>query len=150
MRKLVLVAGILALLAAACGGGATGTVGGGGTTTPTDTATAAPVTLQGPVNNEGTEDLTSQAMSIQFSIEADDFYFKPTFIKATPGASVNIEVENEGDTSHTFTIEDLDVDEQVAVGQKSETTFTLPSSGVVNFVCTIHVGQGMQGAFYFT
>jgi plastocyanin len=145
---------VIGLAATACAKSTT--AGSGTSTTPTPTASIspAPVKLPGQVTNKGTEDLTGQGKSIDFSLEADDeeggFYFKPTFIKATPGATVTVEVENEGNATHNFSITTLDVDQDVAMGEMKEVTFTLPASGVVTFFCKFHVNSGMQGAFFFT
>jgi plastocyanin len=88
-------------------------------------------------------------------MEADDednltkFYFKPTFVRVTPGGKVTVKVENEGNTDHNFSITALNIDQTIAKGQDKEITFTLPSSGAVAFFCKFHVGSGMQGAFFF-
>ncbi len=146
---------VLGLAATACAKSTT--AGSGSSTTPTASATgSAPVTLSGKVTNKGTKDLTAMGKTIDFSIEADDednlstFYFKPTFVQVTPGGKVTVEVENEGTVKHNFSITALNIDQNVDKGAKKEVTFTLPSSGVVNFFCKFHVGSGMQGAFFFT
>jgi plastocyanin len=108
-----------------------------------------PVTLSGIVNNQGAKDLSSKGSSIDVEVEQDDFYFAPTFIKAAPGATVKIEVANEGKTQHTFTIDALGVDQALNPDEKKDVTITLPTAGVVNFYCRFHRPRGMQGAFYF-
>jgi plastocyanin len=147
MRRSVLVAAALALLASACGGGQAG--GGGSPTAPPGgggSPAAPPVQLQGRVNDHGTKDLGS---ATQLDMAVDDFFFAPTFVKAAPGATLTLELENEGGVPHTFTVESLGVDETLQPGDRREVQLTLPQSGVVNFICRFHVGQGMQGAFFF-
>lgn len=109
----------------------------------------APVTLSGTVNDRGTTDLRPAGATIDVRLEQDDFSFAPTFLQATPGASVKVRLENVGQNPHTFTIDDPKVDQEVQPDGNTVVTFTLPSSGVANFYCRFHRGSGMQGAFYF-
>ncbi len=87
MRKPVLasfaltVACVLAF--AACGSSGKSSSGGG----------QAPVALSGRLNNHGMKDVSAQAAPT-IEIEADDFYFNPTFIKAKPGTTVTVELKN--------------------------------------------------------
>jgi plastocyanin len=105
----------------------------------------APVELSGEVNDEGTEDATG---STTLEMEADDFYFGPTFVKATPGSTLTITVENEGDASHTFTVDDQSIDTEVEPGSSADVDVTVPDSGNVAFYCRFHISQGMQGAVF--
>jgi plastocyanin len=107
-----------------------------------------PVTLQGKVNNKS----TATVKKGKISVEADDFYFKPTFLKAKPGTTVTVSLKNDGKTQHTFTIDALGVDQTLNPDQKATVTVTLPASGAANFYCRFHgptgTNQGMQGAFF--
>jgi plastocyanin len=148
VRRTLVVIFIVALVPAACGDdgsdGAKGTTGG--STQPT--RTGAPVSLPGKVNDHGNADLSGNGASTQLQMEADDFYFGPTFVRAAPGQRVNVELENEGEANHTFTSPSLGVDQEVKAGAKAEVEVTLPATGdAVPFFCRFHVGQGMQGAF---
>jgi hypothetical protein len=60
-----------------------------------------PVSLSGSVNDKGTEDLTGKG-DTSVEMEADDFSFEHTFLKVDPGQKVEVELENEGDATHTF------------------------------------------------
>jgi plastocyanin len=157
-RRLIVLAGIV-LLAASCGDDDDSDAGGsttppaseapsesGAPTSPGSEAPSgsAPVSLQGQVNNEGTAEIGDEV-----ELELDDYYFGPTFMKATPGATVTLELENEGDDTHTFTIDALDVDQEVAAGDTAEVEVTLPEEGTVMFYCRFHRDRGMQGAFFF-
>ena len=129
------------LLLGACGDGdggsdSSGSDGGGG---------GGPVELSGEVNDEGTEDATG---SDALEVEADDFYFGPTFIKATPGSTLTLTVANEGDANHTFTVDDQNIDTEVDPGASADVDVTVPDDGTVNFYCRFHLGQGMQGAVF--
>lgn len=111
---------------------------------PTAAGTAPPVSLEGTVNNEGIAQLRGDMLEM----ELDDFDFEPTFVQAEPGTSVTIEMHNEGDAAHTFTIDELGIDEVVDPGQRVEVEVTLPDELPQRFYCRFHVGQGMQGAFF--
>jgi plastocyanin len=143
MKRMAVLAAIFALVAVSCSGGTTqGKARSGG-------VSGAPVNLPGTVKDKGTRDLSSEGKTITLTMEADDFYFDPTYIKATPGAMVKVQVKNEGAAGHSFTIDALKVDEVIQPGEQKDVTFTLPVFGNVNFYCRFHRTQGMQGAFYF-
>jgi plastocyanin len=171
-RKFLIALAGLALVAASCGddddsGGSQGTTAPigtpaatTGTSAPTGTsgeteasepeesegttAGSAPVALEGEVNNKGTKEVSDEV-----ELELDDYYFEPTFLKAQPGATIKVELENEGDDTHTFTIDSLGIDQEVAPGDTAEVDVTLPQEGAVRFYCRFHGNMGMQGAFFF-
>jgi len=103
-----------------------------------------PVKLPGKVNNKGTK--TAANGSIE--IEADDFYFKPTFVKATAGQTLTVKIENESGTAHTFTVDNQGIDADLAPKSTQTVTIKVPDSGSVRFYCQFHVGSGMQGAVF--
>ena len=78
-------------------------------------------------------------------MELDDFYFEPTVITGTPGQSIKLELENEGEALHNFTLTDQQIDQDVAAGQSSDVTVTIPQSGEVQFFCKYHKSLGMVG-----
>lgn len=150
MRRLVPLIVTLALVATACGGG-TDTEEAGPTRAPVEEEPAGtpPISLSGSVNFEGTADKSGAGSSFSLEVEQEDFSFAPTFVEAAPGARVTVELRNEGDAQHTFTIEALDVDEVVDGGDTAEVAVVLPEESPVRFTCRFHEAQGMQGAFYF-
>ncbi len=103
-----------------------------------------PVDLEGKVNSHGTKTVKQRSIDV----EQDDFYFEPTFIRAKPGSTVRVKLENEGNASHTFTIDAEDVDKVVSAGKDATVKVTVPDSGFVAFYCRFHDGQGMQGAVF--
>jgi plastocyanin len=107
-----------------------------------------PVNVDGTINVKGTKDISSKSAAT-IDMEADDYYFGPTFVKVKPGEKVTIELENEGTMTHTFTSDSLKVDEQLAPDKKAKITITVPSDGTAfEFHCSIHESMGMQGAFF--
>ena len=138
MRKILVVLAIVSIVAAGCGSS--------GKKSSSSTTPATPVRLSGDVNNKGTKTLSGTSLEI----EQDDFYFKPTFVKATAGATVRVELHNEGKTSYTFTIDSLKIDEELSPDTTKTVEVKLPSSGTVSYYCRFHRSQGMQGAFFFS
>src|SRR5256886_8678800 len=89
MRKILVVLAIVSIVAGACGGSSKKSSSGGSSSGSTS---ATPVKLSGIVTNKGTKTLSGGSIEV----EQDDFYFKPTFVKATPGTTVTVELHNEG------------------------------------------------------
>lgn len=148
MRKRVVVAALVLVLGLnACGSDEDGGDGGSGApaTSVAGPAAEAPVELSGKVNDEGTEDATGKT---ELEVEADDFYFKPTFIKVTPGQKLTLSLRNEGQTPHTFTSPELAVDQELKAGDTASVEITVPDGEAVLFFCRFHRGGGMQGAVF--
>ena len=150
----------LVLVVSACGGdnkpssssgttSASGSGSGSGSDSASGTATSAasgsaPVSLPGKVNEHGTKAVTDGG---ELEMELDDFYFGPTYVTGPAGAKVKIDLSNEGQKNHTFTIDSAKIDTEVDTGQKATVEVTLPASGSLAFYCRFHVSGGMQGAF---
>ena len=115
---------------------------------PAGAKTSKPVNVDGRVNVKGTKDVSSKSAAT-IDMEADDYYFGPTFVKVQPGEKVRITLKNEGDSTHTFTSEGLSIDQEVAAGKSTHFTLTVPSDGTAfAFHCDFHQSMGMQGAFF--
>lgn len=144
-RRLVMLLVPLALVMglAACGSSnknsSNGSSGGNSSATPVDLGT--------PLTNKGSKDLGS-SMAATLELEADDNYFKPTFIKAAAGAKVTVELKNEGAAVHTFTIDGTSVDKELQPDSTASVEVTVPSNGALEFHCKFHGSLGMKGAFY--
>jgi plastocyanin len=93
-------------------------------------------------NNKGTASISGKE---DFSVEVDDFYFKPTVLKGTAGQQIRLELENESSTLHNFTLADQNMDQDIQAGQKMEVTVKLPASGFLEFFCKYHKASGMVG-----
>lgn len=79
------------------------------------------------------------------TIEAQDFQFSPASASGGAGETVAITVTNAGNASHTFTIDDAEIDEELSAGDSVEVQVTLPDSGSLRFYCRFHEGSGMEG-----
>jgi len=136
MRRLLILVAVSALAVGLVGIGAAGA------------KTSKPVTLDGKVNVKGTKDLSGKSVAA-LELEADDYYFSPTFVKVKPGEKVTITFKNEGNAPHTFTSDTLGVNKQVSPGKSAKVTITVPSTGeAFQFHCDFHGSMGMQGAFF--
>jgi len=115
---------------------------------PAGAKSSKPVSIDGKVNVKGTKDISS-TKSASIELEADDYYFNPTFVKVQPGEKVRITFKNEGSAAHTFTSDGLSIDQDVAAGKSVKFTLTVPSDGTAfAFHCDFHQSMGMQGAFF--
>lgn len=74
-----------------------------------------------------------------------DNNFAPSRFPATAGEEITVNVSNNGQNSHSFTIDSLDVDTGVlAPGDSAEVTFTMPDQEA-QFYCTVHGAEVMSG-----
>ena len=151
MRRSALIVAVLALglvpLLAGCGSsssssGNTTTEAGGGK------GEGGTTTVGGlKANNHGTKAAESSGKT---EVELDDFYFKPTVLEGKAGQKVKLELKNEGNVEHSFTLESQGIDKDLEPGDEGEVTVTIPKSGAISFFCKYHKNQGMAGALAVT
>jgi plastocyanin len=147
MRKLALAASILLLAVfAACGSdsGESNTVA----TPPDDygtTSEPAASGAQAEINDKGTKTFTDEAFEVE--LELDNFYFEPTFIKSPGGSTATMKLHNEGTVQHNFTVEGLDIDQDLGPGEEKTLTVEIGTETRYDFFCKFHKDQGMRGAF---
>jgi plastocyanin len=136
----VVVIGTLSLVFVAAGcGGSSKSSGSDGSESTTST------TIGGTqLESHGIKDVANATGKVE--IELDDYYFDPTILKGTPGQKIELELKNEGKTTHTFTIAEQSINKEIQPGDETETEVTFPQSGALKFVCTFHQSQGMVGA----
>jgi plastocyanin len=142
----LLAATLVAMLVlAACGGNEpSASAGGGGERSEASGGESEGGTLSikgEDANDHGSEEVTARTTSL----EQDDYYFEPTVLQGKAAQKVSIELENEGDAAHTFTIDDQNIDVEVQPGGSAEVDVTFPDSGTVVFYCRFHRSQGMLG-----
>lgn len=135
MRKtfVLSMALVSALTLAACGGGDE-TDGGGATTPPTATATS-----PSPTETE---------TSGETRIAMEDNSFQPNSLEVASGTE--LELDNEGDNPHTFTIDGEDIDVQVNAGGDSQNVTIDLDPGTYDFFCRFHASLGMMGSLTVT
>jgi len=138
-----------ALVAGACSSSKKTTSGGtpsGGETTETPSAgesEGGTITIgSDTANDKGTKDVSGMD---EAEVEADDFYFEPTVIKGTPGAQIKLELDNESQTLHNFSLTEQSIDQDIQPGAKEDVTVTFPQSGFLEFFCKYHKALGMVG-----
>ena len=101
-------------------------------------------------HHQGHEGHQRQEVS-SIEIEADDYYFEPTFVKVQPGEKVRIEAEERGQRHpHVHLRPACSVSTRRSrPGSRAHFTLTVPSDRHrFQFHCNFHQSMGMQGAFY--
>lgn len=147
MRRSALIVVVLALglvpLVVGCGSSSSSSTtaesGGGGGESEGGTTTVAGL----QANDHGTKSVESSGKT---EVELDDFYFEPTVLEGTPGEKVTLELENEGKSEHSFTVDSQGIDKDIEPGDEGEVTVTIPKSGAISFYCKYHKSSGMAGA----
>ena len=96
------------------------------------------------VNFSGTHRVVDGGM---IEVEMDEDYFEPTVLRGPPGATVTIELWNEGSRSHNFSVPAQNIDLNCGVRARGEVEVVFPRSGVLMFTCRYTATSGMRGAF---
>jgi YVTN family beta-propeller protein len=82
----------------------------------------------------------------EVELEADEYYFKPTFLQGTPGQRLTLAIENESGTLHNISLPDQHLDVDIPPKGKVTVAVVFPASGAVRFFCKFHEALGMHGA----
>lgn len=93
-------------------------------------------------SDHGTKQVTGM---VEVALEADDYYFAPTYLQGEPGQALTLTVENESGTLHNLSIPELQIDQDLLPQGKAKVQITFPSSGTVRFFCKLHTAMGMNG-----
>jgi plastocyanin len=147
MTRGVVIVAACALLFVAAGCGSSSSTSGGGTTTEESGGGGQRAIAGVKANDHGTKAVEDNGKT---EVEMDDFYFEPTVLEGKPGQKVTLELKNEGNTEHSFTIDSEKVDNELGPGEEAEVDVTIPKSGVVSFYCKFHKSSGMAGALAVT
>jgi plastocyanin len=89
----------------------------------------------------GLEDDTMAAGDLE--VVAEEVEFLPETLTAEAG-SVGVFIENEDPARHTFTIDELDVDQELPANTARRVTFDAPA-GTYEFYCTVPGHEDMKG-----
>jgi cytochrome c oxidase subunit II len=79
-------------------------------------------------------------------VTVSDFSFTPGNLTAKTGDPFDLVLTNSGDAPHTFTIDEFDVDSEVAAGEETTVSITASDSGEFTYYCRFHRQQGMEGS----
>ncbi len=110
---------------------------------PATTAKGKSVTLGGVTYaDHGTKDVRTRS---KLELEADDYYFSPTFLRGKPGQKLGVTVESEAGSLRNITIPALGIDKDIPPKGKVQLDLTFPASGVLAFSCKFHGPLGMNG-----
>jgi plastocyanin len=94
-------------------------------------------------NFHGAKDVSGAGST---ELELDDYYFGPTILTGKPGQSVKLELRNEGENQHNFTLAAQGINQTVDPGKTGEVTVTFPESGSASFHCAFHgASNNMRG-----
>jgi len=92
--------------------------------------------------DHGTKDARNLS---KLELEADDYYFSPTFLRGRPGQTLTLLVENEARTLHNISIPALGIDKDIPPKGKVQVDVTFPASGTLALSCKFHGPLGMNG-----
>jgi len=113
-------------------------------TTPTGSNAATTVKLGAQTFND--HGMMSVQGKEQVGIEADNFYFAPTFLQGAPGQQLTLAIANDSSTTHNISIDATPaITMDIPAHGKVTVTATVPASGVILFYCKYHTGMGMNG-----
>lgn len=93
-------------------------------------------------NFHGTGRVVGQAIEM----EMDENYFAPTILKGPPGATVTIDLRNEGGRPHNFSVPSQNIDVDCGVRAEGRVDVVFPRSGELVFTCRYGATSGMVGA----
>jgi YVTN family beta-propeller protein len=114
-----------------------------GALAPTTPSAQEALTQSAPTaSDHGTKQVTGL---VEVALEADDYYFAPTYLQGEPGQALTLTVENESGTLHNLSIPELQIDQDIPPQATAKVQVTFPSSGTVRFFCKLHAAMGMIG-----
>ena len=145
LSVLFIVSVVLTLVIAACGGD-DDSGNGAGTSSPSPAASAttvtAPTTAAQPASSaDGVTKFTVENQDVGGSGE---YKFQPSELQFSVGETVEFSITGETEF-HTFTIEELKIDEVVDAGETTTFTFTFDTAGEYKLICIPHQALGMVG-----
>jgi plastocyanin len=79
-------------------------------------------------------------------LEMDEDYFEPSILKGPAGATVTIELHNDGTRAHNFFVPGQGIDLHCGVRSEDVVEVVFPATGVLVFRCRYTATSGMRGA----
>jgi plastocyanin len=104
-------------------------------------------TENGQTDNGQTEDVTPGAQTqepsdiLELEMTIEDFSYSPESIDAAAGTQIFVELANDGEQEHTFTIEELSIDEALQSGEDLDVTIIPDEEGEYTIFCRNHDGM---------
>src|SRR5262249_47522921 len=95
------------------------------------------------ISDHGTLEVKGQTT---IDLEADEYYFKPTFLQGEPGQRLQLAIENESGTLHNISLPEQHLDMDIPPKGKVMVEVVFPASGAVRFFCKFHEALGTHGA----
>lgn len=86
----------------------------------------------------GPEAAVAQDVEQVFELTISDLIYEPNAVVVQPNSTLQVDVANRDSTEHTFTIDDLNVDLEIAAEATESVVFTLPGLGVLEWRCRFH------------
>ena len=96
-----------------------------------------------PINLHGTARVADGG---PIEVEMYEDYFEPSVLEGSPGATVTVELHNEGTRPHNFSVPAQGIDLQCGVRARAEVEVVFPRSGLLLFSCKYTATSGMRGA----
>lgn len=151
--RLAAAVATITLIAGACGGDDNPSLGSGATSSTSPSAAsregdsgASCKELAGfAAGNQVLDKGAEPASGPEASVEAGDFFFRPTCTTGASSGTVNLTVHNTGQALHNVSIADQGIDQDVEAGKTISVQVQVASSPV-QFVCKYHRTSGMVGA----
>lgn len=140
-RRLVALALLVALtsiILVACGSSDTDSPTAVPPTAQAAAPTVAPTTPPPPPPPDGT------VVNLQDPGGSGNYQFSPTELTFSVGETVTFTLASETEF-HTFTVDDLDIDQIVDAGETVSLTFTFDTPGTFDLICIPHELLGMVG-----
>jgi plastocyanin len=146
----------LALLASACGGDGAEPATEATETTPaaspeateteaTETEEPERVINLSSTGEKANDHGTLQVTDATVDVVLGDYFFEPTVLLGEPGATVTLQLDNQGSILHNFAIDEQAITVDVNDGEQATVDVTFPETGAVMFYCEYHPAQYMRG-----
>jgi plastocyanin len=119
----------LGLVLAACSNGSNGSSSGGG---GSSAGGGGGSSSGGGGSNAGGGSSGDVSMTIK------NFSFNPGTIQGSAGQTLTIDISNQDDVEHSFTLDDDSVSQDFEGGDSGSVQVTLPDSGTVGWHCEYH------------
>lgn len=88
----------------------------------------------------------SQQQSQTATVTASDFRFTPASLQATTGQKLTVTLKNAGAATHTFTIDEMNIDQTLVPSAQMTVDVTPTKDGDLRFYCRFHASSsGMEG-----